>query len=264
MFDFLKGIIIFLTAITLPITGLFTHSKPVKPILTPTPTFSINISPTPKEATPTPDKKIIKNENSNQNNSVLNTPTSNPEIKQEAKYIINTSSPTPTQTPTPLKPVATIVPQIIIPTNTPTPTRVPSPTPALSYKDSHCPKIIKIEDSFGNVSNTIDGLSFFNGSYLEDVKQITITIYATDPQNLPLYYQYGIGNNQAARTGNLTDNNWIKDNKITVDASPIWGCSINPQTGCGTKNISYSVDNQAGYNCSASGVFEYKITRIPQ
>ena len=51
MFDFIKGIIIFITTITLPISGLFVHSKPVaSPILTPTPTISISISPTPKNS----------------------------------------------------------------------------------------------------------------------------------------------------------------------------------------------------------------------
>lgn len=55
MQDFIRGIIILITAITLPITGLFTHSKPAaKPILTPTSTISTSISPTlPVSLTPT-------------------------------------------------------------------------------------------------------------------------------------------------------------------------------------------------------------------
>ncbi len=79
MFDFLKGIIIFITTITLPISGLFVHSKPVvKPTLTPSPTISISISPTPKKLTPTPSKQVVKNDNNYQYNSVSNTPTPSP------------------------------------------------------------------------------------------------------------------------------------------------------------------------------------------
>lgn len=55
MENLLHGIIIFITTITLPLSGLFGHSKPaLKPILTPTPTISISISPTPKNS---PSKK---------------------------------------------------------------------------------------------------------------------------------------------------------------------------------------------------------------
>lgn len=80
MLDFLKGIIIFITTITIPISGLFVHSKPVtKPTIAPTPIISISISPTPKKLSPTPSQKIIENENSYQYNSVPNTPILNPE-----------------------------------------------------------------------------------------------------------------------------------------------------------------------------------------
>lgn len=124
MFDFLKGIIIFITTITLPISGLFVHSKPVvKTTPTPTPTISISISPTPKKLTPAPNKQIIEDENSYQYNSVPNTPTSNAEVKQEAKHIISISPLTSTPTPIPFKGVITTTPQIIIPTSIPTPAK---------------------------------------------------------------------------------------------------------------------------------------------
>ncbi|MBU3979263.1 hypothetical protein KJ980_08285 [Patescibacteria group bacterium] len=94
MFDFFKGIIIFFTTITLPISGLFVHSKPVvKPTIVPTPTISISISPTLKRISPTPDKKIINTENSYQYDFVQNTPTTTP--TSEIKYVI-------TVTPVPL------------------------------------------------------------------------------------------------------------------------------------------------------------------
>ncbi len=80
MFAFIEGIIIFITTITLPISGLFVHLKPAaNPIVTPTPTISTSISPTPKKLSPTPIKQIIKNESSYQYNSVPNSPTQNSE-----------------------------------------------------------------------------------------------------------------------------------------------------------------------------------------
>lgn len=90
MFDFLKGIIIFITTITLPISGLFVTSKPVtKPTLIPTPTISISVSPTPKNSIPTSTKKNIDS---------LHTPTAIPTT--EIQYIVVTSIPIPTPTST--------------------------------------------------------------------------------------------------------------------------------------------------------------------
>jgi hypothetical protein len=244
-----QHIAVIFTIITIPIVGIFNHgnkiqSQPV-PSVSPIASESAKPSPISTPVVPKIKKSIISTPQPTiaPTNEKDNTPSKSASqlLQQRQSNSDSNSSPQPT-------------------TSTMTSIAVTSP----NDKDSHCPKIVKIEDSFGNGANTTDGLSFLNGSYLQDVKEITITIYATDPQNLPLYYRYGIGTDRQASPGNLTDNNWVKENKISVDASPV-SCSIDPQTGCGTKNIMYEVDNKAGYSCNGLvGYFKYKIIRIPQ
>lgn len=257
MLNFLKGIAIFFTTITISISGLFIHSKPVvKSVLLPTPTVITSISPTPKKLVPSLGNQIITNENNNQYNSVTSTPTPSSDLKQKTE-----STPTPTSP----KEVITTTSPIIIPTSTPIPTPTPSPTPTLSYNDLHCPKIIKIEDSLGNVafansSNSNSLQAMYSQSTVQD---ITITISATDPQNLPLSYQYG-SDAYAGPVGslNLTDQQWIKDNHMTYHVGVLSGVTTTTHR---TWHFTYRVDNQDGYNCSAGtgdvgGYFTYTVT----
>jgi len=62
----------------------------------------------------------------------------------------------------------------------------PSPTLASEYTELHCPKIIKVEDSMGNVGTDGISSSFIKGM----VSTITVKITATDPQGLLLHYQF--------------------------------------------------------------------------
>ena len=112
----------------------------------------------------------------------------------------------------------------------------PLPILASEYSELHCPTIIKVEDSLGNVYNGsgIQG-SFIKGS----VNTITVKITATDPQGLPLHYQFLFGGWMKVDGTEMT--NWVTENTTTLDVS-------NANAGANQSNW-IRVDNQDGYGC---------------
>ncbi|MCX6753490.1 MAG: hypothetical protein NTV03_00295 [Candidatus Nomurabacteria bacterium] len=113
----------------------------------------------------------------------------------------------------------------------------PLPIFASEYSESHCPKIIKVEDSLGNVGVNGNGIkgSFIKGT----VNTITVKITATDPQGLPLYYQFLFGYWMKVDGTEMT--NWVTENTTTLDVS-------NANIGANQSNW-IRIDNQDGYGC---------------
>lgn len=149
---------------------------------------------------------------------------------------------TPTKTPTPQK-------------NNPTPTStlIPSTslTPTLSYTDLHCPRVAKIEDSLGNNSQSKNLFTTFKKG---EVNVLTVKITATDPQNLPLYYQY---ESASLIDGNSTIKDWSKDVSYSIDVT-------NAMPGI-NRILYFSIDNQDNFSCAGDytdihGSFNYTVT----
>lgn len=85
----------------------------------------------------------------------------------------------------------------------------PLPILASEYSELHCPNIIKVEDSLGNVGiNSIYG-SFIKGT----VDTITVNITATDPQGLPLHYQFLF--NYWMKIDGTEMTKWVTENNTT-------------------------------------------------
>ncbi len=263
------GVLILITIITMPFVGLYhparkatslrpanTTSKQIrKPTMSPT-VASTSIS-TVKEVLgasvsikPTVVPTVIQNVSAQNRGQ---------ERVKSTDIIANT----PTQTPTTRQAEVKVIPSQSTPTSTPT--LIPTPTTVLSFRDTHCPKVVKIEDSLGNVAyaNPVNSNSLYATYSQSNVQQITVTVYATDPQNLPLYYQFG-SDAYGGPTGslNLTDQVWNKDNSITYHVGELSGVTENTHR---TWHLAYRVDNQDGYNCSdgigdVGGYFEYTVT----
>lgn len=226
MSDFIKGIIIFITTITLPISGLFAHSKPIaKPNLMPTPTISISTSPTPKNSPSTQTKETsTKPSVSSVDKKLL-------KIREEMQRTFQQKQEELNRQPTPtlFKEVITTVPQIIIPTST--------PTPIPSYSDLHCPKVVLIEDNLGNTSTG----GYLSGTFKKgSINSLTVKVTATDPQSLQPYFQYQYTNFIENRSKIGAD--WSQNNSFTYDVTDaVPGVS---------KIISVYIDNQDRYRCS--------------
>lgn len=128
----------------------------------------------------------------------------------------------------------------------------PTPTPIPSYADLHCPKVIMFEDNLGNTSTGAGpGGTFKKGS----INLLTVKITATDPQNLPLYFQYSYTNFVENREKIGAD--WSQNNSFTYDVT-------NAVPGV-NKILSVYIDNQDGYRCSGGNYdtaaqFLYNIT----
>jgi tetratricopeptide (TPR) repeat protein len=147
--------------------------------------------------------------------------------------------------------------QTPIPTPIPftSPTFPPTPTPAPpTYNDLHCPKIVNIQDSLGNSSTTF----VLRGTFKKgSISSITLKANITDPNNLPLRYQfYWLNNLNQSYSAFGT---WQTDNTYTIDLSDPSKVSVGS-----SRNVLVYIDNQDGYDCSVSydGVldFVYDIT----
>ena len=120
-----------------------------------------------------------------------------------------------------------------------------------SYTDLHCPKVVSIEDSLGNTANS----RYLRGTFKKgDVKNITVTISASDPQNLPLYYQYS---SAGLIDGNSTIKDWSGDRSYSIDVT---------NAILGTNRILFfGIDNQDKFSCAGDymdihGSFTYTVT----
>ncbi len=170
--------------------------------------------------------------------SILPGATSN--VNKPVDTSITSPSTTISVSPTPLPPVVkvasptpTIKPMTKeTPANSPIP-KEPTPSPTPSYNDLHCPKILNVEDSLGNKSTNSDIRSTFKKG---EVNSLTVKITASDPQNLPLYFQFLPDANLGA---DMKD--WSKDSSFTMN--------ISNATPGSYRGIWIRVDNQDGYGC---------------
>lgn len=124
------------------------------------------------------------------------------------------------------------------------------PILASEYSESHCPKIIKVEDNLGNVriynetsyssSYDIFDLSFVKGT----ASTLSMKITAIDPKNLPLRYLLDLNDFGEAGNNEITDfHNWTTDNTFTIDVS---------KTALGPRNFRILIDNQDEYGCATN------------
>jgi hypothetical protein len=151
------------------------------------------------------------------------------------KQVSDKVTPSPFKQPTP----TTLINQPVLTpiTSTPTPAPIPTSTPTPSYTDLHCPIIIKaeIEDNLGSINDSSITKEFKKGN----ISQITARITATDPQRLPLHYQFLFGDLESS-VSNGPISNWTTNNVVTINIT-------NPNLGIRTGWI--RVDNQDGYGC---------------
>lgn len=149
-------------------------------------------------------------------------------------------SPTPVEVLSPISTSSSVVATIPSPVLSPivTPVVEPKPSPTPSYEDLHCPKVVKIEDSLGNQSTT----GQIHGTFKKgDISSLTFTITATDPQGLPLYYEYGYTH--------FVDANPIpgyesQNNSFTLDVTKAY-------VGA-NRWLAARVNNKDGYGCSGA------------
>jgi len=131
----------------------------------------------------------------------------------------------------------------------------PTPTPAPTYEDLHCPTIIGVKDSLGNTSKS-GNWTFKKG----EVSTITLTVEASDPQNLPLYYRYQLlysgtlmYNSDGQAVSSLNDVNY---NSIVIKNVE------NTPAGVFTMAV-YGINNKDNFLCpiesNLAGSFRYTI-----
>ncbi|MDP3882765.1 MAG: hypothetical protein Q8Q48_01785 [Candidatus Staskawiczbacteria bacterium] len=104
---------------------------------------------------------------------------------------------------------------------------------ASEYNELHCPKIIQVEDSLGNV-----GTNNIRGSFIKGVvNTITFKIIAVDPKQLALHYQFLFDD----ITGDSMDNiDWTTSNTATINTTNAY---------LGPRHVTIRVDNQDDYGC---------------
>lgn len=175
-----------------------------------------------------PTEKITLDETGSSNNVTTPNPTKTPNTQKQ------TVQPTPTRKSTAL-PVSTT----LIFTSTSTP--VPTP----SYNDLHCPKIIEINDSLGNISNRSTGWNGITGSFKRgETSQLRLTVTIQDPQNLPVFYRFDSLGLENSDQRSVTTKDWSQDNFVDISVT-----NAIPGT---RRYIAVTADNRDGYSCYGS------------
>ncbi|XOB46621.1 MAG: hypothetical protein ACKKMV_00340 [Candidatus Nealsonbacteria bacterium] len=110
-------------------------------------------------------------------------------------------------------------------------------SPTMNYRGLHCPKIIKVEDSLGNVFTNAEYGSKHGAFRKGSIDTLTITVTATDPQGLPLYYMFQI----AELIPSSFRTEWSRENTYTLPVSDVIVAA--------NRTIWLYIDNRDGYGC---------------
>ena len=115
-----------------------------------------------------------------------------------------------------------------------------APTQPPTYKELHCPQIMMIKDSLGNVGrHPFQGFGI-RGEFTKGmVDTITLEITATDPQGFPVYFKHSTPADWSSEPlGNVLS----LEDAYTFDVS---------NSSAGVHIVTVEIDNRDDFNCQA-------------
>ena len=125
-----------------------------------------------------------------------------------------------------------------------------------TYQELHCPKIVRVEDSLGNIGETSVSGVFQKG----DIDSIVISVTAIDPQGLPLYFAF-LPDINLAPGPIFGGGDWI-ENATTENSATIFVTEANVGAN---RHMWVRVWNQDDYSCiganyDTQAYFNYDVT----